>query len=91
MTAFKLPLDRRWIEQELKQYLRCAFSHEMTYDQDLNPVICRAIAFTFKKTVSSSQSASCEREAYMYRTTQPMATILCLNAFARLFSFETWI
>jgi hypothetical protein len=59
MRVTKLPLERHWIEQELMPYLRCAFSHELVYDDDIKPTVLRAIDFTFKKAVKVLQPALC--------------------------------
>jgi hypothetical protein len=51
MDTPKLALDRRWIEQELSPYLRCAFSHDLSYDKDITPIVCRALDFCMHKAV----------------------------------------
>jgi hypothetical protein len=51
MDMPKLPLDNRWMEQELKPYLRCAFSHDLSYHEDITPVIHRALDFCMHKPV----------------------------------------
>ncbi|KAF2032841.1 hypothetical protein EK21DRAFT_86851 [Setomelanomma holmii] len=49
MEVSKLPLDRRWIEKELKPYLYYAFSHALHYDVDIGPQIEHAIEFCMYK------------------------------------------
>ncbi|KAF2822330.1 hypothetical protein CC86DRAFT_300720 [Ophiobolus disseminans] len=49
MSAPLLPIDRRWIQQELVPYLRCAFSHLLAYDADISAQLQTAVYFCMHK------------------------------------------
>lgn len=46
-----LPIDRRWISQELAPYLRCSFSHAIPFEADIWPQIQSALQFCMHKPV----------------------------------------